>query len=137
MSDEIFAKQWRDGVRKFAVLQWSQVGLPGQMTTYVHAEADTGSRYEFLGQEVQIDYRNPHYPTFVMVVMSPWRAVWTSPKGSMIHPNYALEHWSPDGRRVGNGGDAAALTIGLNLLCGSTLEEAIDLAATFFTEEVE
>jgi hypothetical protein len=131
------SKDWHRAVGKFTVLQHRVAGLPGQMTRYVHAEADTGSKYEFLAQEVQIDWRNPHDPTNVIVVMNPWENSWTSPVGSLIYPDYALEHWGSPHRTAiqHHGGDAAALVIGLNMVCGATIEEACTFASSFFPLE--
>jgi hypothetical protein len=136
---EQFSKDWHRAVGKFTVLQHRVVGMPEQMTHYIHAEADTGSRYEFLGQDVQIDYRNPHAPSFVVVVMEPWHNVWTAPKGSYIYPDYALERWGNPAKSAGqhHGGDTAALVIGLNMICGATIEEACTFASSFFTYSEE
>jgi hypothetical protein len=137
MRHEEFSKEWHRALNKFTVLQHRVAGLPGQMTRYIHAEADTGSKYEFLGQEVQIDWRNPHDPTYVLVVMNPWNNSWTASPGSLIYPDYALEHWCSPHRTPGSthGGDAAALVIGLNMLCGATIEEACTFASSFFALE--
>ena len=135
--DDYFWKTWREAACKFTVLQHRVAGIPGSMTRYIHAEADTGSKYEFLGQEVQIDWRNPHEPTYVMTVMNPWSAVWTSGFGSLIYPDYALEHWrSPRRERSEmHGGDSAALVIGLNMLCGREIEEACNFALLMMPKE--
>lgn len=138
--DEIvFSKQWHKAVNGFTVLQHRLSGLPDGMTMYIHAEADTGSRYEFLGQEVQIDYRNPHSPTLMGIVLNPWVNAWPL-SGGMIHPDYALEHWGRDGAWMAShyhGGDAAVLCIGLNMLVGANVEDARDFASTFFIKEDE
>jgi hypothetical protein len=131
MTYEGFWQHWLEAVNKFTVLQHRVVGMPQQMTRYIHAEADTGSRYEVLGVEAQIDWRNPHHATYEVVVMNPWINAWPLQYGSVVYPDYAIEHWgSPRGRNM-HGGDAAALTLMLNMIAGATIEEAAAFARTY------
>ena len=132
-----FWKDWTEATAKFTVLQHRVVGLPEQMTRYIHAEADTGSKYELLGQEVQIDWRNPHGHTFIVTVMNPWVATWPLQQGAITYPDYAIERWgSPRGRDM-HGGDTAALTICLNMIGGATIEEALNFNYKVAKVEVE
>lgn len=135
--DDHFWKTWKEAVEKFTVLQHRASGIPGSMTRYIHAEADTGSKYEFLGQEVQIDWRNPHHPTYVITVLNPWQTAWTTQYGSYLHVDYVLEHWRPlyKTRREMHGGDSAALVIGLNMVNGFDIDEARDRAYFMMPKE--
>jgi hypothetical protein len=128
MTYEHFWTDWMEAVDKFKVIQHRVVGMPEQMTHYIHAEADTGSKYELLGQEVQIDWRNQHGHTFMVTVMNPWVACWQLQQGALTYPDYAIERWgSPRGKDM-HGGDVAALVICLGVIGGSTIEDSLEFA---------
>jgi hypothetical protein len=137
MTYEHFWDDWTEATSKFIVLQHRVVGMPQQMSRYIHAEADTGSRYEVLGCEMQIDWRNPHTCTYEVVVMNPWVNAWPLQYGSVVYPDYAIERWgSPRGRDM-HGGDAAALTICLNMIGGTTIEDSLNFNYKMAKAEVE
>jgi hypothetical protein len=134
--DEHFWKDWEEATNKFVVVEHRVWGVPTMMNRYLHAEADTGSKYEVLGMDAQADWRSVD-ETYFITVSLPWCATWTSAFGSVIYPNYAMEHWRSPRRTMNemHGGDAAALTIALNIICGHNLEHAVSFAKSFIVPE--
>jgi hypothetical protein len=137
--DENFGKDWRHACNHFTVLEHNVFGVPGLMTRYLHAEADTGSRYEIISTEMLSPFRRADGPTNFISVVLPWAAVWTADHGSIIYPNYALEHWRSPRRTLNemHGGDSAALPIGLNIICGSDYDVAVGFAKSFYAAPEE
>jgi len=135
--DTQFWKDWKDACDKFTIVEHRVWGVPTMMNRYIHAEADTGSKYEVLGMDAQSDWRSRDNETYFITVSLPWCASWTSPFGSLIYPNYALEHWRSPRRTVNemHGGDAAALTICLNIITGHDEEHALSFARSFLVEQ--
>ena len=136
--DEHFSKDWQDACDHFKVMEYRVWGVPSMINRYLHAEADTGSKYEVLSTEMMAEWRNSTSPTYYVTVANPWERVWTSSFGSIIYPDYALEHWRSPHRTVSqmHGGDAAALTICLNMICGHGEEQAVSFAKSFYMGSV-
>jgi hypothetical protein len=130
--NEEFRKDWLEACEKFTIIQHTVTGIKGMnYVCFVHAEADTGSRYEFIGVEIP---RWDGEMQLALVVKNPWERVWTCSWGP-IYPDYAIEHWgSPRQGRNMHGGDAAALTIGLNILCGDEPDVAVAFCKDFAKE---
>ena len=131
-----FNRDWQKAVLSFNVMQleWDpHTGKP----VYIHAEADTGSKYEVVAMDVLSAWRNPDWPTTVITVLNPWQTAWTTPRGGMVWPDYALKHWRSPRRTVSemHGGDAAALVICLNIIATGSVESSVEFAGSFFREE--
>jgi hypothetical protein len=122
-----YKQDWNDAVDNFVIAQY-QFATGG--TTYVHAEAGTGSKYEVYGTFIRSDWRDKGNDTFFIAVANPWQRVWTTQHDSWAFPDYAVEHWgSPNrSRSEMHGGDAAAITMCVNVVLGHTLADVFDIA---------
>ena len=131
--------EWKRACDAFVVMEHRVWGVPTMMNRYLHAEADTGSKYEVLGMDAQSDWRSRSNETYFITVVNPWQAAWTCGYGSMIYPNYALEHWGSHRRTPSqmHGGDAAALVICMNIICGMNPSEAVSFTRGFLPLENE
>lgn len=122
---ELFRLQWLEAVEKFTVMNL----VVSDEVAYLHAEADTGSRYEFLGARIPTAW-TPGHSTHFISVFSPWERVYPIVHGTYIHPTYAFEKWgAPAWReREMHGGDAAALLVGVNIINGQSVDDALAYA---------
>lgn len=118
----IRAQQWVDAINNFVIKQSNFVGD----VEYIHAEADTGSKYEVASYVTNSYWRNRDGHTMFIAVSQPWERVWTSNRSGFAYPDYVCEHWGPPSRKFDDvhGGDLAAVAMCINLLKGNTLEQA-------------
>lgn len=125
--NDLFKEEWLKAVEKFKVVQyWIGNGID-----YIHAEADTGSKYEVFSTHIWSDWRTKANPTCFVTVANPWKTVWTTTWESWAYPDYVMEHWRSPYRTSlehMHGGDMAAITICINAVLGHEVEEAIEKA---------
>lgn len=113
---ENFRRDAEEALEKFKVISVTHFPEGGGS---VHAEADTGSKY--------VMYAIPAVPSegndLVLVVASPWTAVWTCHEQPYLHPSYFVEHWGAEHRghdlMKHHGGDVYAL-----MRCATELVDA-------------
>jgi hypothetical protein len=123
---EEFREQWLLAVNNFKIVQY----WVGNGIDYIHAEADTGSKYEVFSTHIWSDWRTRENPTCFITVANPWERVWTTPWESWAYPDYVLEHWGSTrrSRSETHGGDAAAITICVNAVLGHEINDVIERA---------
>jgi hypothetical protein len=113
---ENFRRDAREALDNFTVITVRHFADGGGS---VHAEAKTGSKY--------VMYAVPAVPgegaDYVLIVASPWTAVWPCSEEPYLHPNYFVEHWGAEHRGHDitrhHGGDLYAL-----MRCATELVDA-------------
>lgn len=126
MIREMYFQQWNEAVDNFIIKQY----VNSDVTTYIHAEADTGSKYEVFSTLIKSLWRNQSDLTCFVTVANPWERVWTSPFNSWAYPDYVREHWGHSRALVRtdrevHGGDLAAMTMCVNMALGHSLDEVV------------
>ena len=112
MRDMIQSEAWEK-----ALANWDAQFVKGtSTTTYIDAEARTGSRYAVVVTDLPEPAARREGGQLLVSVLQPWQSCYPISvfPGEDLHPTYVMEHWLPPRKAPYHPGDVAALVATIN-----------------------